>query len=126
MESITRDCKPGDVIRFGSYDWFVYARENDTVSLLCNDSVRTGTYHSSNTAITWEKCDLRKWLNGEFYDQFTPEEKKYIVKTHNRNPWSFPNFTRGGRATDVFLLSIKEAEKIDKSMLRFDTVRHLI
>ena len=117
-------CKIGDVIRFGSYDWFVYARENNVISLLCKDSVKTGTYHSSNTKMTWENCDLRKWLNSEFYDQFSSEEKKLIVKTHLKNPWNLPFFTRGGRPTDdyVFLLSIKEAQKIDPSMLKLDTI----
>ncbi len=35
-----------------------------------------------------------------------------------------PELIKSGRSTDdyVFLLSIKEAEKIDKSMLKFDTV----
>ena len=41
-----KNCKTGDVIRFGSYDWFVYARENNIISLLCKNSVKTGTYHS--------------------------------------------------------------------------------
>ena len=119
-----KDCKPGDVIRFGAYDWFVYAREDSRLSLLCKDSVKTGTYHSDNIPMTWENCDLRKWLNGEFYDQFSPEEKKLIVKTHLKNPVNLPYLTRGGRPTDdyVFIPSIKEAKKIDQSMLRFDTV----
>ena len=59
MNSI-RSSKIGDVIRFGSYDWFVYAQENNVLSLLCKDAVKTGTYHSSNSKMTWENCDLRK------------------------------------------------------------------
>ena len=118
-----RTCKPGDIIRFGAYDWFVYAKENNIVSLLCKDSVKTGTYHSANIPMTWEKCDLRKWLNDEFYSSFTPEERALIVKTHLKNSRYFPNLTSGGRPTDdyVFLLSIQEAKKIDQSILRFDT-----
>lgn len=123
MNSI-RNSKIGDVIRFGSYDWFVYARENNVISLLCKDAVKTGTYHSSNSKMTWENCDLRKWLNGEFYDQFSSSEKKIIVKTHHKTPWNLPFFTRGGKPTDdyVFLLSIQEAQKIDQSILKFDTI----
>lgn len=30
--SAIKNCKTGDVIRFGSYDWFVYARENNIIS----------------------------------------------------------------------------------------------
>ena len=93
MNSI-RNSKIGDVIRFGSYDWFVYARENNVVSLLCKDAVKTGTYHSSNSKMTWENCDLRKWLNGEFYNQFSSDEKKLIVKTHLKTPWNLPFYPR--------------------------------
>ena len=45
-----------------------YARENDTVYLLCKDSVRTGTYHSANVSMTWEKCDLRNRAADVFLD----------------------------------------------------------
>ena len=123
MDNI-RNCKTGDVIRFGAYDWFVYARENNVISLLCKDTVKTGTYHSANIKMTWEKCDLRKWLNSEFYDQFSAEEKKLIIKTHLKTPLNLPFFTRGGKPTDdyVFLLSINEAKKIDREILRFDKI----
>lgn len=47
-----RNSKIGDVIRFGSYDWYVYALENNILSLLCKDAVKTGTYHSSNSKMT--------------------------------------------------------------------------
>lgn len=119
-----KNCNIGDVIHFGAFDWFVYARENNVISLLCKDSVKTGTYHSANTKMTWENCDLRKWLNGEFYGQFSSEEKALIMKTHLKTTWNLPYFTRGGNATDdfIFLLSIKEAQKIDPNMLKLDTI----
>lgn len=82
------------MIRFGSYDWFVYARENNIISLLCKNSVKTGTYHSENIPLTWEECDLRKWLNGEFYDQFSPEEKKLILKTQQKSGESAESYKR--------------------------------
>ncbi|MCR5721809.1 MAG: DUF6273 domain-containing protein [Lachnospiraceae bacterium] len=97
-----KTCKPGDIIRFGAYDWFVYAKENDIVSLLCKDSVKTGTYHSSNIPMTWENCDLRKWLNDEFYNSFSAEERKLIVKTHNMNPMCSPTALSPAREACFF------------------------
>ena len=95
MNSI-RNCRIGDVIRFGSYEWYVYAREDNVISVLCKDSVKTRTYHSSNSKMTWENRDLRKWLNGEFYDQFSSDEKKFIVKTHLKTPWNLPFLPEAG------------------------------
>ncbi|MCR5251868.1 MAG: DUF6273 domain-containing protein [Lachnospiraceae bacterium] len=80
LTELLKNCKTGDVIRFGAYDWIVYAKEGNIVSVLSKEPIKKGTYHSENTPLTWEKCDLRKWLNGEFYDTFSEEEKKQIVQ----------------------------------------------
>lgn len=72
-------------------------------------------YHNVYTDITWEECDLRKWLKNEFLNiAFTEQERKKIYLTHNN-----PDNTRyvrginGGKDTDdkIFLLSLDETEK---------------
>ncbi|WP_282433061.1 DUF6273 domain-containing protein [Desulfosporosinus youngiae] len=36
-------------------------------------------YHSGDTDIIWRDCDLRKWLNHEFYNAaFNDSEKRFI------------------------------------------------
>lgn len=65
------------------------------------------------TETTWEKCELRKWLNDDFYESsFTAEEKERIARTPTINT-NIPFYgTNAGRDTvdKIFLLSIEEAE----------------
>ena len=72
-------------------------------------------YHESWTDITWEECDLRKWLNSEFFNEaFSGEERKKTVLTENLNPDNSEYGTYGGNSTEdrVFLLSIEEAKEL--------------
>ena len=42
-------------------------------------------YHGANVNITWRDCDLRKWLNGEFYNAaFNAAEMESIATTLSR------------------------------------------
>ena len=82
-------------------------------------------YHNIQVSISWEKCTLRHYLNGAFYNyKFSKEEKLRIVETmipNNNNPWLG---TSGGNATNdkVFLLSIEEVVKYFGSTLKYRTV----
>jgi hypothetical protein len=41
-------------------------------------------YYNECEDITWKDCDLRKWLNGEFYNTaFNAAEKKQVIKKRN-------------------------------------------
>lgn len=60
--------------------------------------------------VTWEKSDLRKWLNEDFYNTaFSEEEKKSIVTTVVSTP-STGDYTNSCPDTEdrVFVLSGKE------------------
>ena len=103
-----------EVVHFGKYDWLVLKREKDHMLLLMKDVLEPGEqYHEESRAITWEKCTLRKWLNEDFYNTFTPEEQARILETHLENPDNEEYETKGGNDTDdkVFLLSLDEAEE---------------
>lgn len=70
-------------------------------------------YHSQETEITWETCDLRKYLNNEFYNSFSDSDREHIIEVvnnNNDNPWYG---TSGGKPTTdrIFLLSIEEVVK---------------
>ena len=48
-------------------------------TLLCKDILpELKPYNSKKNDITWEKCTLRKWLNNDFYNSFSEEEKSFI------------------------------------------------
>lgn len=90
---------------------------------MADTSVNAGG-SATDAEVTWEKCSLRKWLNGDFYkDAFTDEERSYIAAVSNHNSsWldfddgklgaatSIKKGGYGGKSTqdNVFLLSREE------------------
>lgn len=120
-------CANFDVVKFGSYEqdgidngteaieWYVVAREDGKALLLSKYVLFLKEYnHDSSDELTWENCDLRKYLNENFYnDAFVDNEKDMIVATtliNNDNPaWD----TIGGNDTvdNVFILSLDEIAK---------------
>ncbi len=118
--------KVGDEIEFGRYEqdndlkngeepirWKVIAIEDGKALVISSFALDSGPYNTEYTAMTWENCSLRKWLNEDFLSAaFTEEEQGYISVSHlvnNDNPVSGKP---GGNDTEdrIFLLSIEEAE----------------
>jgi len=85
---------------------------------------------SAHGAVTWESCTLRKYLNEEFYNQFTQAEKNRINLSELKNSDNIRLYgqalppghihddlqewhTYGGNDTSdyIFLLSLAEAEE---------------
>ena len=116
----------GSYVFFGSYEqdndtsngkedieWIVLAKENNKVLVISRYALDGKLYHPSMTAVTWETCSLRQWLNGPFLDTFSDEERNFITDTAvtaDNNP-SYST-SPGNDVTDkVFLLSITEVYK---------------
>jgi hypothetical protein len=102
--------KIGDIISFGAYKWRVLDVQEDKALIITEDIVEKRAYNVEYTDITWETCDLRKYLNSEFLNKL---DGKRIVPINNRNsnnPWYD---TTGGNNTidSVFLLSLDEVIK---------------
>jgi hypothetical protein len=101
----------GDVIKLGGIDWRVLDVKDGKALVLSDKILAKRAYHEKNLEITWEKCDLRQYLNGQFYDAtFSVEEKGRIAETAvstNDNRWTKAS---GGNDTNdkVFLLSMEE------------------
>ena len=121
IPTVQVELKPGVSIPLGKDKrlWRVLEvdREHDRALLIAERPVCNRPYHSKREDITWERCDLRAWLNGEYYDTaFSEEEKAAIIETHLSNPDNPQYNTPGGNDTDdrIFLLSIDEAEKYFK------------
>lgn len=65
-------------------------------------------------SMTWENCDLRKWLNHDFLKAAFSEEESARIKVSELSNDDNPEYhTRGGNSTKdrVFCLSIAEAEQ---------------
>lgn len=101
---------PGGIIRFGRYEWYVLDRQADRALILTKNVIEKRAYHSQEAEVTWETCDMRKYLNSEFYDSFSASDRERIIEVINEtndNPWYG---TSGGNPTTdkVFLLSLEE------------------
>ena len=101
----------GDKIIFNNYKWRVLDIQNSTALIITEYIVESCPYHENVKDITWADCSLRKYLNGEFYDNFSAEEKSRIIPTENKNSDNQWYGAKGGADTrdSIFLLSIEEA-----------------
>jgi hypothetical protein len=71
-------------------------------------------YHNTTTlSITWADCDLRAYLNGDFYNSFSATDRARIAETRNVNKNNQWFGTSGGPDTTdkIFLLSLEEVIK---------------
>lgn len=122
---------PGDMITFGHYEqdndmnngaeaiqWRVLAREGDKALVITEHNLDTEPYNTSGTAVTWEGCYLRSWLNNDFLNAaFTQAQQDAILTTTLKNEDNPVFGTDGGLDTrdKMFLLSIAEAENLFRS-----------
>ena len=121
----------GSYVTYGTYpqtaarndstpiEWLVleYDAKNNRVLLISRYGLDGQPYNSSLTAVTWETCSLRTWLNGTFLNKaFSKAEQGAILTTEVDNSgsqcysgWS----TNGGNNTrdKIFLLSYAEVNK---------------
>ena len=121
--------RAGDCFTLGSYyqensnkktplEWLVLKIEGKRALLLSRYALEKRTYHGRFEETSWEDCDLRKWLNGEFFSQaFSKKERFRIPQVHLENGDNARYGTDGGCPTEdrVFLLSVSEAERYFRS-----------
>jgi len=102
--------KEGDLITFGKYQWCVLQVNDNSMLVTTETTIGKAPYHDIVGQITWEHSNLRKYLNTEFFDTFTPSEKSRIIKTKlsdRNNPWY--DVPCGNSTFDrIFLLSYDE------------------
>jgi hypothetical protein len=99
-------------LEFGPYKWRVIQAKGGKALMITEDVIEKRAYHSVEEPVDWEACDLRKYLNGDFFQKFSADEQKLILETKNQNPNNPKFLTKGGADTTdkVFLLSIDEAK----------------
>ena len=116
----------GDNILFGHYnqdndpdngaesiEWIVLDVQDGTATLMSRFVLDARAFNGLGMSITWEKCSLRQWLNGDFLrEAFTDEERaalQTVIVKADRNPDN-PDADTGKDTQDaVYLLSISEA-----------------
>ena len=121
--------KAGDIITFGRYpqtadgtdqtpiEWIVLEVKDGKALVISRYGLDAVPYNTELVDVTWEKCTLRAWLNGDFLNAaFTPEEQTTILMTEvdNSTAQGYGKWdTDGGNNTQdqVFLLSYEEANR---------------
>ncbi len=100
----------GDKIAFDSFEWRVLDIQNDSALIITEEIIDQRSYHNAYKAITWADCGLRKYLNGEFLDKFSENDRSRIIKVTNKNLNNQWYGTNGGVDTQdyIFLLSLEE------------------
>jgi len=98
------------IIPFGKYLWRVLEEKDDKMLIITENIIEQRDYHNDLVDVTWEHCEMRKYLNGSFYEKFTEAEQLQIQETQvsdRDNPWTG---TKCGNLTmdKVFLLSYDE------------------
>lgn len=91
--------------------WRVIAVEKERILLLSEFLLDAKNFHKENVEVCWASCDLRKWLNKEFYDQaFKAEEKALILTSQIGMRRNLLYGTDCGAEIEaaVFLLSVEE------------------
>ncbi|MDK3160484.1 DUF6273 domain-containing protein [Kamptonema cortianum] len=119
--ALHRSARPGAFVTFGTYPqmadgsdkmpikWRVLQNRGKELFLLSEYILDCKRYHSRDTEITWRSCNLRHWLNDEFYHTaFTDTEKQAVKMTHNTDNGE------GSPDTEdrVFLLSVVEVNRL--------------
>ncbi len=100
----------GVKIVFDKYEWRVLDIQNNTALIITENIIEQRAYHNDYKDITWAECSLRKYLNDEFYNKFTPADKSRIIPVINKNPDNQWYGSKGGTDTRdyIFLLSLEE------------------
>ena len=125
-----KEAKAGDIVTYGTYEqdgdydngkeaieWIVLDKQDGKLLLISRYALAEMSYDYKDEEVTWEKCSLRKWLNGIFVKEaFTDKEIKHIPTakvTADKNP-KYDTAPGNDTEDQVFLLSILEVEKYFK------------
>lgn len=117
----------GDSVYLGKYEqdnnlengkelieWRVINKKKDKILLISQYCLDRQPYHTKDKAVDWKKSSIRKWLNETFLKEaFSEEQQSKILSVKVKNPRDRKFGTKKGETTkdQIFLLSVKEAEK---------------
>lgn len=98
LQHSTRPCAPTPI------EWIVLDTDAQTATLISRNELELMAYHNEQSAVTWETCTLRTWLNGAFLDTaFTAGEQARIRTT---------DVTTFGYAQDNTDISVNTRDKV--------------
>jgi hypothetical protein len=98
-------------MEFGGYEWRVLEVRDGKALIITDKTIDFRAYHNESKDITWADCELRSYLNHEFYENFDAADRAKIADTSNANENNQWYDAPGGVDTTdkIFLLSLEEA-----------------
>lgn len=97
-----------DKVYFGGIEWLKLISSSGRFLCLSADIITVLPYNDELKKTSWKSCSLRKWLNTSFMERFTDEERRRIIRINCLED----GFIQNNENDSVFLLSLKEVEKI--------------
>ena len=101
-------------------EWQVLEVKDGKAFVVAKYGIDYGQYHSEkcingniyhSLKVTWETCDLRKWMNTVMYDGlFSENEKKSVVLARVENPDNKKFGVDGGNDTEDYLYILSKDE----------------
>ena len=104
------------VINFGGISWLVLDGDEEKLLLLAENVLCLKKYNDKFEETTWEGSSIRKYLNEEFLERFSSEEKSRILESVIKNngnigcTW-YDSEDIEDTTDKVFLLSVSEVVK---------------
>ena len=106
MDNLFKNANVGDIIRFANYpqtangdiqpiEWQVLLKEENKMLVISKYGLEARRFDSSSN--NWKNSEIRRWLNGEFYNKAFNEKEKKSIKSSN--------LSDVGTSYNVFLLS---------------------
>jgi tetratricopeptide (TPR) repeat protein len=95
--------------------WRMLKKSNGRALLICSEVIEQKSFNALPKRKAWRHCDLRKWLNGEFFQTaFSTSEQRLIAATKLANTQNGINESQSDvyTADKVFCLSVEEAESL--------------
>ena len=80
--------------------WRILSRNGNDAYVMADQALDCKPYHEKNESVTWETSTLRKWLNGEFYQEaFRVAEREVVLERTLVNADNKIYGTEGGADT---------------------------
>ena len=108
-----------DIITFGKYQWKVLAVNGNRAFVITKNVILNMPLHSDSQArgAIWEKCTLRKYLNGRFLkNNFGQGEQSLIMEVSINNNDRRQRDPLPPTKDRVYVMSIDEAKKYQRDL----------
>lgn len=112
-KQIIKNSSPGDAVNIGGYNWIILKVQSNKAFLIKKMALEDLAFNETEGNTTWETSTLRTYLNYDFYNTFSDNEKNNILQTDVINEGNTVYNTDGGNETNdyIFPLSINEAKQ---------------